>query len=434
MNVTPPATQSQVSRLQLWLLPDDVLRCHIFPACTLPALSALDQALTSRSPRPLFLSALRGCKLDSFVDITCEEMGEWLGDRGVVVQKLQVSYTTSCNLSLYAPHFFNVTHLNLKSFSYISSEDLLLLAKTSQHLIHINLCDCDLTSQTFEILLVNNPALLSISLSDCSSVTDDMLGLLGHRASSLQCLDLSYCTKITDTGLAALVFATVGNMDSIVGDAVDLSPLFSLSELSLAHCRHITDHGLALLLPRCRNMQRLDLGHCTAVEGGVICDVAQLCGDNLEHLLLTNCHELPQSCLFAVASYCKALVCLDVFNCASMVTDETLKALADGCPLLEHLNLYNCKLISNAGLRNMAQGCPKMECLNISSCTQISDSGLYALATHSKQLRSLDMSYCNKITNSGVDALRGDCKMLKSLNLFKCTNVRSLDLVALYSS
>jgi len=398
--------------------------------------------MTSHSLRVLFLNALRGYTCSTFVDITCEEMGQWVMNRGVALQKLQVGYMSSDKLDLYAPHFPTATHLNLSSFCYISSEDFSTLAETCRFLTHINLADCDLTCETLEQLLVRNPSLMSINLSDCSRVTDSSMTLLGQLAPSLQILDMSYCTDITDDGLSAFSSGS-GNTGIITPEgAMCQQPLGEanptlppLVELSFTQCHRITDRGLACLLlrPRCLHLRRLDLGHCVGVSGDAMCDVARHCRQ-LQYLLLTNCHELPESCLFAIATHCSELVHLDVFNCSDMVTDSGTQALAAGCSRLHTLNMYNCKNLSDAALRTLAQSCKGLRELIISSCVLVSDSGLYALADHCRELQLLDLSYCTKITNRGVDALRRECLQLTSLNVFKCTSVRNLDLMALYTN
>jgi hypothetical protein len=424
--------------LFLSVLPDDVLRCDIFTYCTIADLSSLDQAMTTHKHRSDFLTALRGHQHTSWTVVTSEEKDQWMTARGVLLQQLTVSYISSSgSLDLIVPHYPSVTHLKLSSFVHISREDVSVLVAHCQKLIYLKLPDCDLTNALVEQLIVNNPTLQDLNLSDCSSINDDMLGLLGRLSSSLVSLDVSYCTSITDAGLALFAAAEEqqktngGHVRDSIAEIIVPRPL---RELTLAHCCSITDRGIAHLLPLCPALRQLDVGHCPQVTDDSVHQVTQQCGERLTHLLLTNCYELSESGLHAIATRCSALVHLDLFNCHEMVTDTSAAVLGAGCPLLETLDMYNCRQLSDQGLSVLAQNCPLLKHLSVSSCVLITDSALYHISNHCRQLHSLDLSYCNKITNRGIDALRRNCLLLKSINLFKCQNVRNLDLMALFSS
>ena len=427
----------------LSLLPDDVLRCDIFACCSIQELSVLDQAMTSQKHRNLFLNALQSLRYTQFTDITCKEMAQWLASRGVLLQRLSAG--ADVNLSLVTCHYASATHLDLSACShYLCRHELFVLATSCHSLSHINLPDGDLTEDIMELLLTHNPALCAVNVSDCSRVTDHMLGLLGRLVPSLSYLDVSYCTAITDDGLALLALPSDESALQDTRDAhADISgrlipadetrAALPLRQLVLAQCHLITDRGLFLLLPRCTALARLDLGYCRGLTDEGLHEATRQCSQ-LTHLALTNCFELSESGLYAIATRCPSLLELDVFNCSQLVTDGSVAALASGCPLLQSLNMYNCKQVSDTGLGVLAQHCVHLKQLNISSCVLITDSGLGTLSQHCRQLYSLDLSYCNKITNRGVDELRRNCSLLKSMNVFKCQNVRNLDLMALYTS
>ena len=76
--------------------------------------------------------------------------------------------------------------------------------------------------------------------------------------------------------------------------------------------------------------------------------------------------------------------------------------MANGCPQLQSLNIFNCLNITDEGIRALATGCPQLQSLTISSCVNITDEGIRALANGCPQLQSLDgISSSHKITGAG---------------------------------
>ena len=52
----------------------------------------------------------------------------------------------------------------------------------------------------------------------------------------------------------------------------------------------------------------------------------------------------------------------------SNVTDGGVKAVAAGCPNLQHLDLINCRNVTDGGLKAVAAGCPNLQHLNLTGC------------------------------------------------------------------
>ena len=411
----------------LSLIPDDVLRCGVFSFCCLEELSLLDQAVTNHHLRAVFLNALSNARYAQQIDNFSEIMAKWLVSRKIFLMKISVSSISSTDLNLILPHCHVVTHLNLCSSS-ISREDLMVIAKHTQKLLHLNLSNCDLNGDIIETFLEQNSHIDDINLSDCGGDVDDsVLEVIGLIPVKLKCFDVSYCTRITDDGLTSAICS------SFKSDCEDISnsprPLL---ELAVAHCYQITDNSLLQICPHCINLIHINVGHCNITDTGIIA-ITENCA-KLLHLILSNCLELSEGSLYAIASSCSHLKELDMFNCTNMVTDATAVALSNGCIELEVLNMFNCTDLSDRGLYKIARKCNSLRKLNISSCVLISDSGLEKLSSHCPHLYELDLSYCNKVTNVGIELLKTNCVHMTTLNLFKCKNIRNLDLVSLYKS
>lgn len=111
-------------------------------------------------------------------------------------------------------------------------------------------------------------------------------------------------------------------------------------------------------------------------------------------------------------------------------TKIELISLIRRCPNIIHLDLSNCRNITDATLRTLTQMLPNLETLNISrnrvesddlryaGC--ISDIGIHAIATNCKKLKNLNISIrksSNEITPLGIRELVTNCKELQSLEM-----------------
>lgn len=132
---------------------------------------------------------------------------------------------------------------------------------------HLDLSDCwELTDSGVENISRNSPALESLDVSWCASVTNGALCVLPPGLESLQ---LSGCDNVTDAGVKALVKLLPGltSLDlsgcGKVTDAglEDLASLPTLSTLDLYFCDQVTDVGLNTL-SRMSALTSLDLSGC----------------------------------------------------------------------------------------------------------------------------------------------------------------------------
>lgn len=99
-----------------------------------------------------------------------------------------------------------------------------------------------------EVNPLRHLALETLCVSDCPRLSDDGLGTVAHRFPGLRDLDLSFCSQVSDAGLAAL-----GN-------------LASLQSLKLVFVSSITSVGIESLLPRLKRLQYINLSNCPLVD------------------------------------------------------------------------------------------------------------------------------------------------------------------------
>jgi len=100
----------------------------------------------------------------------------------------------------------------------------------------LDVCCCHQLSHRGLAALGQLPALSSLTLRGCDGINDAAACVLGKRMMSLSSLDLGYCQRLTNAGLAAL------------------QSLSHLKELNLENCDSISQHAVEhfkIQLPSC---------------------------------------------------------------------------------------------------------------------------------------------------------------------------------------
>lgn len=77
--------------------------------------------------------------------------------------------------------------------------------------------------------------------------------------------------------------------------------------------------------------------------------------------------------------------------------------LADGCPFLAHVNLFNCQNVDNDALIRLAT-IPSLRYLNIFGCRFAKEGFLHTI-TAGTNIRKLVMG-CNKITDTAMELFK----------------------------
>ncbi|KAK2954756.1 hypothetical protein BLNAU_10241 [Blattamonas nauphoetae] len=121
----------------------------------------------------------------------------------------------------------NLVRLNLSEVDNVALDTIRLLIRHEDRTAGIN------TQRPI------TRTLTSLMLSGCDRLDDDSVALISHSFLSLQELDLSGCTLLTDVSL--------GHLHNLSSDQSPLKPP-PLRKLKLSGCENVTDAGLSLLL------------------------------------------------------------------------------------------------------------------------------------------------------------------------------------------
>ncbi|XP_058501173.1 uncharacterized protein fbxl9 [Solea solea] len=138
----------------------------------------------------------------------------------------------------------------------------------------------------------------------------------------LQELDLSACSKLTDSSITQVVRHP------------------DLHRLSLSMLPEITDDSLVLVACHCRSITSLNLSHCPHISDHGVTQAAPHLR-RLQHLNLSCCNKITDRSLFYLVQHCKRLRTLDISKCKN-ISMTAVDLLQSQLPFLE--NVY-CRLI-----------------------------------------------------------------------------------------
>lgn len=134
---------------------------------------------------------------------------------------------------------------------------------------------------------------------------------------NLQELDLTACSKLTDTSIVEVIQFT------------------DLRRLSLSLVTEVTDRSLLTFAAACRLLEQLSLSHCLRVSDEGF-QAASRSLRRLQHLNLAGCNQLTDLTLKALGKECKELRSLDVSMCSGF-TMLGVAFLQSQLPLLTKL-------------------------------------------------------------------------------------------------
>eukprot|EP00698_Gefionella_okellyi_P024708 TRINITY_DN8795_c0_g1_i2.p1 TRINITY_DN8795_c0_g1~~TRINITY_DN8795_c0_g1_i2.p1 ORF type:complete len:2079 (-),score=494.13 TRINITY_DN8795_c0_g1_i2:11-6247(-) len=170
-----------------------------------------------------------------------------LCDKAGVVKKAGKEQLTDHHLAVLSYSNSALTNLCLRGCNQITQVGLRALRYGCPNLTHLDLSFCNMDDETVALLAHMN--VVSLSLSNCTNISDAAIAYLAEAAESLETLNLSDCTQLTDTAVRAIA-AFCGN----------------LHKLNVAYCNQLTDVSM-LELAEVDNspLSALDCSYCPKI-------------------------------------------------------------------------------------------------------------------------------------------------------------------------
>ncbi|KAH7106793.1 RNI-like protein [Auriculariales sp. MPI-PUGE-AT-0066] len=250
---------------------------------------------------------------------------------------------------------------------------------TSQ-LTSLNLAGCNLvaTKMLHELILAS-PNLRWVSFKGLACVTNVTCVILGRTCSQLCSLNLSRCKNMDATGVVSVASVPLGSK----------VPYTSLEELRLCGLKGASAALVVALARGSPFLKTLDLSYSTGLTDG---DLDVFTAWRSEWNDLTD-----SSSPFDKIS-------LSAREMGYDPSDPTryFKRLTR----LRHLNISNCKLLTDAACSHLAYAVPRLESLEIAGLGQgLEDDGLARLLRTTPLLKRLDLEDSIEISNAILEVL-----------------------------
>jgi F-box and leucine-rich repeat protein 1 (S-phase kinase-associated protein 2) len=186
-----------------------------------------------------------------------------------------------------------------------------------------------------------------------------------------------------------------------------------LQSLNLGWCDSITDKGVTSLASGCPELRAVDLCGCVLITGNI---------SSMSILFdLNSCGTLLRGQILSGAVGLKLRLLLDLF------ADESVVALANGCPHLRSLGLYYCQNITDRAMYSLAaNGCVRSQGRGWDAAQSGGGS------KDRDGLASLNISQCTALTPPAVQAVCDSfpalhtCPERHSLNISGCLSLTSV--------
>ncbi|XP_030546865.1 F-box/LRR-repeat protein 2 [Rhodamnia argentea] len=210
-----------------------------------------------------------------------------------------------------------------------------------------------------------------LDLEAVSFLTDHYIGAICKVLLSLTSVNVSLCSKLTNTTLYNLtrqcpllkeIKMEKTNLKKDGADETDIVVNSRVRSLNISRNVDLTDEGLKKIVRACPNLQHLNVGYCAEITGGGIMGVLKSCRE-IKHLEISHCKNTDNLCIDFELPH------LEVLHAeGSGLNDQQLAAIGRRCCRLKRLDLPNCLNLSTAGVAEAVSHCRTLRELNLRWC------------------------------------------------------------------
>ncbi|KAH7547450.1 F-box/LRR-repeat protein 14 [Ziziphus jujuba] len=353
------------------------------------------------------------------------KLGKQLDDQGLLILSNYCPFLTDLTLS-YCTFITDVGLRHLSSCSKLSALKLnftpritgcgiLSLVVGCKNLSILHLIRClNVSSVEWLEYLGKLETLEDLLIKNCRAIGEGDLIKLGHSWRKLKRLQFEVDAN----------YRYMKVYDRLAVDRWQKQwvPCDNMQELSLVNCMICPGRGLACVMGKCKNLEKIHLDMCVGVRDFDIIGLAQK-SRNLRNISL----RVPSDFSLPL-----------LLNNPLRLTDESLKALAQNCSMLESVRISysdgefpSFSSFTLDGILILIQNCPVRE-LAFDQVYSFNDVGMQALCS-AQYLETLELVRCQEISDEGLQ-LVGQFPRLRILRLIKCLGVTNDGLKPLVGS
>ncbi|KAK3133033.1 hypothetical protein QOZ80_6AG0531160 [Eleusine coracana subsp. coracana] len=324
----------------------------------------------------------------------------------------------------------------------LDNEGLRLFSSCCPLLTDLTLSSCSYVDDTGLGFLACFKKLMYLKLNALPAITSSGLLLVAVGCKNLSALHLDSCNKLSSAKWLEYL-GSVGSLEELVVKCCEQISQFDLLKLGPGWMKlqkfefRTNEHeiGLRYLLRKCKALENLCLHYVHGIKDNDMITLSRN-SSNLRSISLRLTPQFNEGRVFRTS-----------------LTDDTLKALALSCPLLQSFELiflacdeYYPEIgFTQEGLVTLIQSCPIrdfvlsgahifddggmralscakfLETLELMHIMHITDAGMRFLA-HTPHLINLILRQCDGFTDDGVGEVTRTCK-LESLTVEGCSHV-----------
>jgi F-box-like/Leucine Rich repeat len=220
-----------------------------------------------------------------------------------------------------------------------------------------------------------------------------------------------------------------------------ITKLRNLKRFTWTECDTFGDDSCGQIVAGCTKLEYLDFTRTCVTDAGVRLIAQHL--PRLCSLSVAYCHNITDASIIAIVESCPLLVSLDISR--SQVTDNALIALASidssRCrETITHLNLSICKHITSVGVRQIVTRLTYLRTLIIRGCSSLSNDLFGDPSWKCTELAELDISFINiesstlffisnmmALTSLDIRELKGEVSSDAILSLASLPKLRRLN-------
>jgi hypothetical protein len=194
----------------------------------------------------------------------------------------------------------------------------------------------------------------------------------------------------------------------------------------------ITDSVVQELCTIQPHLTLLDLTNCVEVSDAGLWAIARHC-KCLETLILAGCNKITDVGLRSIKITCKTITTLDFDHCTKL-DDIALTVISTGTWILQKLSLRNCTKITDTGVGRLAKCMGRLKRLDLSGCSGVGEFGDHALkelGAFCSQLEEINLSGCRRVEDAGFRSIAVGCPKLQVFKASGCQLISKVSLVAL---
>jgi F-box/leucine-rich repeat protein 2/20 len=341
----------------------------------------------------------------------------------------------------------SLRQIHLRECKQISDVGLSFLSQGCPNLSEINVRRSEMPFRISDVCLLQLgqgcQGLVSLNLRGCEMITDTGLSWMANWSKDLRHIDLSNCTKVTNSGVRYIGEGELSRRCCYLIAVKTVLTMYKfvslgckrLKSIVLVNLKRVSNAGIRCLATGCPNLESLNASGLVMLSDGVdrsfgLEGIQALgkshCSLTMKRLNLHGCSQLSSNSLKAISNFIN-LETLDLSSCTSITIEAS--RIGKACRHLSSLSLASCgHCISDAIVESLVTHASALTSVNISFCPRISEQSLKALST-CKKLQTLDLTGCGITDQAILHLCEGHFSPgLQHLYLAQCTNITDVSL------